>query len=431
MSSKKILIIAHFFEPCNVIAAHRPKSWAKTLVQAGHEVEVITRHWDGTEKNWDEYLGENLSPVKEVMHPDGYKIIYHPFKKSFFQRLNDHKLIKPSKLFRFAVELKAHLLGRIDYDRDAYSNYYPFLNQLFSRQKFDVVISTSGPYISLKLASFLKKKHNFIWFADFRDVWNNELLKSNPKDQLRRNRIRFFFHQFHIKSWLKRVDFILSCSEGFDPVFKSIAPNKEVIMVKNGFESKLYENYEAQALSKFTILCLGTLYQEQDKKHFFEAVKNLIKERGTDDIEIKFIGAKINPAVAQEITDNIDSKVLVLTDFVDRKIALQETINAHLLFYPVWTGYKGIYSGKIFEYLGSKRNILVLPKDHSVLDNLLEQTNAGRSFDSVPQCSDHLVQLFDEWKKNGKVLYHGKLEEIEQYTRESQSQIVANKINKL
>lgn len=431
MSVKKILIIAHFFEPCNVIAAHRPKSWAKSLAQAGHEVTVLTRHWNGTENDWVAYLAEDKAPVREINHPDGYKIIYHPFKKSFFQRIYDHKLINSSKALRFLVELTANLFGKIDFDRDTYSNYFPFLNTYLTKHPTDVVLTTSGPYITIKLASVLKREHNFTWFADFRDVWNNDLLKVIPAEQLKRNRIRFLFHKKHIKKWLKRVDTILSCSEGFDPVFKEIAPNKPVVLIKNGYENHLFDGIETQEVDQFTILCLGTLYQEQEKQFFFEAVKGLIAARGTEKINIKFIGAKINEAVAQEITSQVDNQVLTLTGFVDRKSALQEIKNAHLLFYPVWKGYRGIYSGKIFEYLGSKRNIIILPKDHSVLDQLLKESGAGSSFDSIELGVEHLIAAYDAWETTGTVPYHGNDAVIASYTREHQAHILLQEINKL
>ncbi|TNE54212.1 MAG: hypothetical protein EP338_08595 [Bacteroidetes bacterium] len=431
MTKKKIIILAHFFEPCNVIAAHRPKSWAMALHQAGYDVTVVTRQWTGQEKNWDEYLAESNQAVQTRLAPEGYKVIHLPFRQHPLYRLSQKSWIKGSKLLRFLIELAAHCFGQIDFDRDMYRNYFPFLDAYLKTEPVDAVINSAGPYIGIKVVSKLKKKHQFHWLADFRDVWNNDLLKVNKNDRLKRNTLRFFFHRFYLRKWMKRNDQILSCSEGFSDVFEDIAPGKEVIMVKNGYESTLYNDYPPQKLDKFTILCLGTLYQEQNKQFFFQAIQSFLQERGTEKIEIKFIGAKINEAVAREIEANINPEVLTLTGFVDRKIALQETRNAHLLFYPVWSGYKGIYSGKMFEYLGSGRNILVVPKDHSVLDNLLEETGAGKSFDKQEACLAHLCKLYDAWEQSGTVPYEGNSDKIKAYSRESQSQIIVQTLEKL
>lgn len=50
---------------------------------------------------------------------------------------------------------------------------------------------------------------------------------------------------------------------------------------------------------------------------------------------------------------------LLITNRIDRLEALSMSARSYVLYYIGWKGYRGIYSGKIFEYLGLQRNILL------------------------------------------------------------------------
>lgn len=95
---------------------------------------------------------------------------------------------------------------------------------------------------------------------------------------------------------------------------------------------------------------------------------------------------------------------------------------SHLLWQPEMKGYTGMYTGKIFEYLGAKRTILVAPSLGDVLDRLLEETKAGKSFHSSEEISTYILQKYSEWKENGFIRYEGNDASISFYSREKQSE---------
>ena len=90
--------------------------------------------------------------------------------------------------------------------------------------------------------------------------------------------------------------------------------------------------------------------------------------------------------------------MLAITHRVDRRDALKLLKSANVLIYPVCVGYRGIYSGKMFEYLASGNNILIAPGDNDVLDDLLKETRAGISKNSREEVTLQLQQWYDEWK---------------------------------
>jgi hypothetical protein len=102
--------------------------------------------------------------------------------------------------------------------------------------------------------------------------------------------------------------------------------------------------------------------------------------------------------------------------------------NADVLVYPAWAGSKGIYSGKIFEYLATGNNILVAPCDNDVIKHLLDETKTGVSRNTKEEVTLQLQRWYDEWKEKGSVSYRGLPEEIGKYSRENQAKKMANSI---
>jgi hypothetical protein len=80
-----------------------------------------------------------------------------------------------------------------------------------------------------------------------------------------------------------------------------------------------------------------------------------------------------------------------------------------------------MYSGKIFEYLGSFNNILIAPSDQDVIQQLLNETQAGTCKETSEDVCEQLEQWYSEWKQYGKVLYKGNAEKINNYSREMQA----------
>lgn len=429
MKSKKVLVIAHFFYPCNVIAAHRPKSWAQELSKAGYDVTVLTRQWDGSEKNWEQYLADNLSPESTSSY-ENFTVHALPYRRTFLHRLAGSWLFRKVKILRFGLEILSSLVGAIDFDRNMYSNYHKAAQRLFKKEQFDLIIATSGPYTSLKLSAALSAEFHVPWFADFRDVWNMDLLKTDQSNLSWKNKVRTIRHKHFIGKWLRSASEVILCSEGFTEIFTEICPGRTFLFVKNGYEKDLYAGVSPHKSDKFTILCLGTLYLEQDRSALYEGVRMFLAAHPDAAFCVRFLGVNVNPLVSEEIRKNIDNKFVETTDFVGRGQALAETLGAQVLYYPVWNGYKGVYSGKIFEYLGAKRPVLITPGDGFVLDALLNETGAGKSTDTGESCFAYLQELYLSWKATGEVPYSGNSQVIGQYTRENQAALVINAVKK-
>jgi hypothetical protein len=112
------------------------------------------------------------------------------------------------------------------------------------------------------------------------------------------------------------------------------------------------------------------------------------------DVLIQFVGTT---GSGNKISDKIKAAIpaanLLLTNPKLRLEALSMTARSHVLYYIGWKGYRGIYSGKIFEYLGLQRNILLAPSDNDVNAALIDETKSGKVADTI----EEMVAVLSGW----------------------------------
>ena len=94
-----------------------------------------------------------------------------------------------------------------------------------------------------------------------------------------------------------------------------------------------------------------------------------------------------------------------------------------------WKGYTGILSGKIFDYLGVKRPILLAPSDNDVIEQLLKYTQAGFVANEPHEVAEKLEELYIKWVKKHVVEYKGIDMKVKEFTRESQAKKLEKFIN--
>jgi hypothetical protein len=79
---------------------------------------------------------------------------------------------------------------------------------------------------------------------------------------------------------------------------------------------------------------------------------------------------------------------------------------------------RGQHTGKLFEYLGSKRPILALGGSHGVMSEVLEETGAGVHALTKEQLRDALVKAYGAFRNAGRVPYEGQDTKVKNYTHQ-------------
>jgi hypothetical protein len=287
-----------------------------------------------------------------------------------------------------------------------------------------MVIVSAPPQNLVRLGYFIKKKYNIPFVVDYRDIWDNDELKDNYKPSFNR-KIRTFITKIYMKRWLKEAEFVITVSSSLAKKIRSIT-KKEVREITNGFEEELFI-HKAAIPSKtiFTISIIGTIYPQQDISVIINGLNKFIIAVGAAKVKLNFIGIEAIDKISQEIKSKLVKECLYTTQRLSREAAIDYTLTSHVLLYAGWKNYQGIYSGKIFDYLGAKRNILIAPGDNDVIDSIVTKSNSGKIAHTVDEFYSILMNWYREWETSGTLSYQGKEEIINYYTRENQTKIFA------
>jgi len=122
--------------------------------------------------------------------------------------------------------------------------------------------------------------------------------------------------------------------------------------------------------------------------------------------------------VERQINDYGLAGIVKQNGIVPRQIALQRQRESQLLLLLKWEDPKerGTHTAKVFEYLAARRPILATGGSSDVVDELLNETNAGICASTVEGIKNTLKELYREYKLRGEVAYQGDESEINKYS---------------
>jgi hypothetical protein len=414
MHRKKILIISYYYPPSNCVAALRPHSFADYLSDF-YDIKVITRQWDGNEKQWEDYLKSNLNEQNTVKQKENLEITYVPYKDA---RKKKNKL----------RTILSSIIGKLDFDYDC-DQLKPAAFELIEKWKPNLVLVSLPPNNLINLAYSINKKYTIPFIVDFRD-FENEVLLYNQPVSLKTRTIHYFTTKTVLRK-TKKSTLITSINKVFSDFFiQNGMDNTKVIY--NGFEKKIFNTFNQNLKnSTFNVSIIGTLYPQQNIEIMLDGIV-LFNQKKYNNVIFNFIGTDSILEIGERIKDKLSNfNNINLTKRLERKKALEITATSHILWHVGWKNAKGVFSGKIFEYLGAKRNILIAPSDEDVMEALLKETNAGETANSPEDVCAYLEKKYLEWAKKGFIDYNGIDSKIAFYSRENQARMLQKEIEKI
>jgi hypothetical protein len=177
---------------------------------------------------------------------------------------------------------------------------------------------------------------------------------------------------------------------------------------------------ESPLSKEFTITYTGRFYHgKQESALLFRLINDLIDAKILDNksLKIRFFGP-YEYWLNKKIRKFGLERVIVQHGLVAREIALEKQRESQILLFLNWNDprEKGIYTGKLFEYLGAKRPILAIGGSKDVVSELLEETAAGAHASTFGNLKKIFTNWYSEYKKTGKVSYKGRIDEIQKYS---------------
>lgn len=427
---KKILIASYYLPPCNMISAGRAQSFADNFHKHGLFPIIVTRHWQGDEISTEGYESENLAPPLVTEH-EGYRLIQLPYRKQL-NKPYQRAILKTTAGKRL-LYTALYASGTVNPKCNAYACFKDYLVSYLSTDPVDYILATGFPMNTIRLGAYLSNKFSKPFIADFRDLWDNDLLSKTSVPSTAK-RLQNFFYEHYLRRWLVPARLITGVSQPIVDEAKRLAPHTKGMVVTNGFEAKLFADLRRnipQRSDKFVFSVIGTLHPNQNLSVMLYGLTLFLGNKDLDEIELNFIGTATIAEVGELIASKLPAICLNITGRVPRSDALEVMLSSHVLFHAGWPGHSGIASGKLYEYLGAHRNILIAPNDHGVMEKIVTETNAGKLADTAEEFASIMNDWFSEWTVKRKLEYFGDDEKIAGYAREEQAKNLALEILKI
>ena len=398
---KRVLIITYYWPPSGGAGVQRWLKFVKYLRSFNWEPIVFT-----IENGEFPVLDYDLN--KEI--PDGVEVLkvpaWEPYKMyKLFSGKNktdgiNSGFLSEKKGSSFVESLSKWIRGNL-FIPDARKFWIKpanqFLNHYLQNNAIDVIISSGPPHSTHLIGLSLKNKFQIPWLSDFRDPWTNiDFYKD-----LKLTKIADQKHKKLENDVLVQSDIVLTIGKQLSKELKTLGA-KRVEIIENGFDPQDFlddTNHELD--EKFSIAHIGSFTPSRNHLVLWKALSHLVDEQEEfkSKLEIKLIG-KVDYSVLQSIKDFGLDTYLKKIEYVSHSevIKHQKTSKLLLLMVNNTPNAKGIVTGKVFEYMASKRPILAIgPKDGD-LGEILTQTSSGIvcDYDNVENLSSTIWRIFKD-----------------------------------
>lgn len=430
-NTKKVLIISYYWPPAGGIAVHRCLKFAKYLREFGWEPIICTAENP-------EYPVLDESNFKDV--PESIIILktriwepYNLFKfitgKKKEERI--HNVFLEEEKHTLAHKLGIWIRGNI-FIPDARKFWIKptanFLINYLKENHVDVLFTNGPPHTNHMIAYKIKRKLNIPWHADFQDPWT----QVDYFPQLMLNPISRKIHEAMEQRVFKYADQITICSETWKKDLESIGA-KEVGVIVWGYDEDDFKDINEKLSDKFTLSHYGSLGPDRNAKTLWKVLSSLSKENPefANSLEIELAGF-----IGHSIIDDIENlglrKNLKLYSHLSRTETLKRMHRSQVLLLILnnMPNVNGRLPGKLFEYLASRRPILVIGPEHSDASKIVQGVNAGYTcnFNDYEKTRSLILDLFNKFKK--RELFSNQTD-ISQYSNRNLTKKLAEYLNKI
>ena len=422
----KVLIITYYWPPSGGSGVQRWLKFVKYLQQ--YEIEPVVYTVDKPN-----YAITDKTLLKEV--PDSIEILKQPIKEpNNLLSIFGNKKKQTSAGF---LDANPSFFGKIiQYIR---ANFFipdarkywikpsvKFLSEYLSKNKIDIVITTGPPHSLHLIGLQLKQKLGIKWIADFRDPWT----AIDYFHQLPLTKKTIQKHHQLEENVVRSADCVLVVGSVMKKNYLKF--NRNIVVITNGFDT-VENNSKVELNSKFTMVHIGMMNADRNSKTLWKVVSELLKENEmfAKDFQLKLVG-KLADEVIESIQKYKLTSIAEVVDYLPHQevITFQKSAQVLLLVVNKVPNAKGIITGKIFEYLQTKRPILAIAPVDGDLATIINTTDSGTviDFEDEETLKKTILELYYAYK-NHNLISNSK--NIEQYHRKHLTSQLSEIIKKL
>jgi glycosyltransferase involved in cell wall biosynthesis len=432
---RKVLIITYYWPPSGGGGVQRWLKFVKYLRHFGWEPVVFT-------PSNPEMPSVDMSLMNEV--PVGLEIIRNKIREpySFYKKLTGkkkgdkiqtaflaEKKSKVSLLEDISVWIRGNLF--IPDARKFWINpSVKLLSKYIADGKVAAIITTGPPHSAHMIGMRLKERFGIPWLADFRDPWTNIDYYHDLKLGLRADRI----HHRLEKQVLTLADALTVVSPGMKREFVSTV-NRKIHVIPNGYDEEDIKGvYPSRTHSeKFSLAHIGSLTKTRNAENLWRALRDLCDENPefAQKLEIRNVG-KIDISAIDSMRRFGMEKYLIRIDYIphEQVIAQQQKAAVLLLLVNNTPNAKLILTGKLFEYLASRRPVVCIGPPDGDAAAIISETQCGKTFgfDETDGLKMEILRLFHDFMNSEKKT---SCINVERYERKNLTSQIARVLNEI
>jgi hypothetical protein len=400
----RLLVVSYFFPPFNNMGAVRVGKTAKYLMKTfGHDVRVVT----AASQPFQATLPPEL-PADRVTYTKWFNV-NKPAEILSGGRARvtaaGHELQGPTEFVRAARSFYRDFYKSVVAFPDDQIGWYPFAlraaSRLMADWRPDLLLASGPPNTSLLAVYRLAQRYDIPWVAELRDLWTDS-------------------HYYRFPRWRQRLEQrlerrVLGSASGFLTVSEPLAEvlrlkyRAPVAVVLNGYDPEDYPASAGGLLEKkfVRLVYTGMLMWSgveggMDPRPLFEALRRLGPL--AEHIRLAFYGRRLQGARDAARTEGVEHLVEV-HDQVPYLESLRMQREADVLLLFLWNDPKepGVYTGKLFEYIGAGRPILAVGSADNVAAQLIRDRRAGVVLNDPARIAERLLQWVEQKQNTGSI----------------------------
>ncbi|MCT1364491.1 MULTISPECIES: glycosyltransferase [unclassified Microbacterium] len=400
----RILLICPFFPPENKIAAVRISKLASFWASAGHEVRVLTR--DGADEG--------------LIVPEHAGLTIHRVADPMMKAVSGVQSLKPKKPrpWHRAASVAYAIAMKFVWP-DIYGRWAKAAGRHAAAWDWrpDVVVTSVGPFSALMLGSRLAKHFEAKLAVDYRDLLSNSTYY--PYGALRR-RLDSSVERRHVSDAALLTTVSAPLADELEAAY-----GVPTVVVTNGYDPQDFAHLEYHPSSSELRIayCGWVIPKRRDPLPFLSGVAELLRAHPDTRISVDFYGPHSAEVAAAIESLGLDAAVRQHGK-VSHAESLQIQADSDALLLLLWNdpGEKGVLSGKVFEYIGAARPIIMTGLEDSAAGDLIRDNGLGVVSNDPAAIADALYAMAEEKSRTGRVQAPS-LAEGTQFTRDAQSRV--------
>jgi glycosyltransferase involved in cell wall biosynthesis len=255
---------------------------------------------------------------------------------------------------------------------------------LINSKKIDLIYVTSPPHSSQLLGLLLSKFSGKPWVADLRDDWLGYKQMRSSHSSFHLKLERYLANKVYANASL-----VIAITEFQKKTYQVNYPQaKRIEVIYNGFDAedfnKARQMEDRWQDDKFHICHCGYFYPKTALP-LFEILRAFFTENPhlREKIQVDLVGY-LEEEYKDWIAQNKLEEMVKSWGYMEHESAICFLLKSHLLLHLTGSNgdyWKGVVTGKLFEYLASGKPILAFAPLNGESDKLIKKANSGWVFD--------------------------------------------------